>query len=63
MTRYESRVTRLRPLKWEWAVDSIEDGKVISTMYGTTPFPSIAYQRAAVIRDHLALEALLKATT
>lgn len=61
MKRYESRVTRLRWLKWEWAVDEIEDGEVMSTISGTITWPSLACQRASVVRDHLALEALLEA--
>lgn len=61
MSRYESRVKRLRWLKWEWAVDEVVDGKVRSTIYGTITWPSLAYQRASVVRDHLALEAMLKA--
>lgn len=61
-TRYESRVTRKRWFRWEWAVDKIEDGQTVSTIYGTTIYKSIAYQTAHITRDHLSLVALLEAT-
>lgn len=59
MKTFEVEVTRLRPLKWEWSIRTLDDrGHLICTISGTETWPSIAYSIAHKLRDRYTIDAL-----